>query len=144
MIARLSSVVIALAALPVAGSLDPDTTCQAQVLGRHATPPDLFCNYYVPAGDCGGVPAQLYLSPRPTPPVVGHTYVTYQPLMPHEFLSRHRNTYWSYNSATGVWSRTTAVWRQSWFNVDFPEFPPRPIQPARGTVLDPLLGTVRY
>ncbi|MHC4177449.1 MAG: hypothetical protein ACYSWU_08080 [Planctomycetota bacterium] len=144
MVARFSSVVIALAALPVAWSLDPDTTCQAQVMGRYGTPPALFCNYYVPAGDCGGVPAQLYPSPRPTPPVVGHTYVTYQPLMPHEFLGRHRRKYWSYNSATGVRTRTVAVWRQSWFNFAFPEFPQKPIQPPRGTIFDPLLGTVRY
>ena len=55
---------------------------------------DLFYNYYVGPGACGGgIPAQLYLSPRPTPPWVGHTYVTYQPLMPHEFLYKHHRTY---------------------------------------------------
>ena len=52
---------------------------------------DLFYNYYVDYP--GGVPAQLYTSPRPTPPLVGHTYITYQPLMPHEFLYVHNRTY---------------------------------------------------
>lgn len=54
---------------------------------------DLFYNYYVP-GYGGGPPAQLYLSPRPTPPLVGHTYVTYQPFYPHEMLYRHHRTYY--------------------------------------------------
>ena len=57
------------------------------------TAPDLFYNYYVPPGPMGGVGAQLYVCPVPTPPTVGHTYVTYQPLMPHEFLYQHRRTY---------------------------------------------------
>ncbi|NIP84887.1 MAG: hypothetical protein GTO03_04750 [Planctomycetales bacterium] len=55
---------------------------------------DLFYNHYVGPGICGnGVPAKMYLAPRPTPAWVGHTYVTYQPLMPHEFLYKHRRTY---------------------------------------------------
>jgi hypothetical protein len=49
-------------------------------------------NYYVPGYE-GGPPAQLYVSPRPVPPLVGHTYITYPPLNPHEFLYRHKRTY---------------------------------------------------
>jgi hypothetical protein len=51
---------------------------------------DLFYNYYVP----GNPPAQAFLSPRPTPPLVGHTYVTYQPFYPNEFLYHHHRTYY--------------------------------------------------
>src|SRR6185503_243391 len=52
---------------------------------RNYADQDLFYNYYV-GNNCGGMGAQLYLSPRPVPPFVGNTYITYQPLMPHEFL----------------------------------------------------------
>ncbi len=59
------------------------------------TRPDLFYNYYVgPSPTYGGVPAQMYLSPRPVPPHVGHTWITYQPLMPHEFLYTHHRKYY--------------------------------------------------
>ncbi len=67
-------------------------------------------NYYVHPGEAGLLGAQLYLSPRPTPPVVGHTYVTYPPLMPHEFLYRHHRTYHTYNPGSG-WTRTRVSWR---------------------------------
>ena len=55
--------------------------CQYRFYGQ----PDLFYNYYA-WPSCTGVGAELYVSPRPVPPHVGHTYITYQPLMPHEFL----------------------------------------------------------
>jgi hypothetical protein len=70
----------------------------------------LFNNYYVPPGPCGGAPAQLYLAPRPTPPVVGHTYVTYPPLMPHEFLYKHHRVYVRQNPGAGV-TVTRVQWR---------------------------------
>ncbi len=69
--------------------------CFAMASPAEAAQPDLFANYYVyPQG--GGIPAQMYISPRPTPPLVGHTYITYQPLMPHEFLYRHHRNYYTY------------------------------------------------
>jgi len=118
MIGRFSSVAIALATLVAAGSLDPDATRQVQAANHYSTEPELFHNYYVPPGNYGGVPAQLYLSPVPTPPVVGHTYVTYQPLLPHEFLYPHCRKYWRYNSSNGGWTRTVAVWQRSYFPLD--------------------------
>jgi hypothetical protein len=54
---------------------------------------DLFTNYYAPAGSPAGVTAALYPAPRPTPPLVGHTYVTYPPLLPQEFLYKHWDLY---------------------------------------------------
>ena len=70
---------------------------------------DLFYNYY--AGNVGcGVPAQLYLCPQPTPALVGHTYYTYKPLLPHEMLYKHDRTYFRINpDGTGV--KTKIRWR---------------------------------
>jgi hypothetical protein len=63
---------------------------------------DLFYNHYV-GNNCGGMGAQLYLSPRPVPQFVGNTYITYQPLMPHEFLYQHQRTYHRYyNGGLGL------------------------------------------
>ncbi len=59
-------------------------TAQAEI------PTGLFSNYYVgPPGH----PAQMYVSPRPTPPFVGHTWITYPPFMPHEYLYAHKRVY---------------------------------------------------
>jgi hypothetical protein len=69
----------------------------------------LFYNFYVPP-TCGGAGAQMYLAPQPVPPVVGYTYYTYQPLMPHEFLYRHHRRYHRYyNEGRGL-TRTSVVW----------------------------------
>jgi hypothetical protein len=66
---------------------------------------DLFYNYYAQPGPYNGAAAQLYVSPRPVPPFVGHTWVTYQPFMPHEFLYKHERSYYTYNPGAG-WRRT--------------------------------------
>jgi len=66
-------------------------------------------NYYVHPGQAGMVGAQLYVSPRPTPPLVGHTYVTYPPFAPHELLYHHHRVYHTYNPGSG-WTRTRARW----------------------------------
>ncbi len=74
------------------------------------TPPpatDLFYNYY--ANGPGAVPAPMYPAPRPTPPMVGHTYITYQPLMPHEFLYQHHRVY-TRQHADGSRTRTRVHW----------------------------------
>ncbi len=62
-----------------------------------AAHPDIFYNYYVgPSAYGGGIPAQMYVSPRPTPPHVGHTWITYPPLNPHEFMYKHCRKYHKY------------------------------------------------
>jgi hypothetical protein len=62
---------------------------------------DLFYNFYW-QGYCDR-PVGIYPTPYPTPPLVGHTYVTYQPLMPHEFLYKHHRSYHSYyNGGRGL------------------------------------------
>jgi hypothetical protein len=78
-----------------------------------AANPDLFYNYYVPPVGCyeaGAVGAQLYVSPRPTPPFVGHTYITYQPLLPQEFLYPHERTYYRDNGPWAGETVTTVKW----------------------------------
>ena len=80
---------------------------------------DLFYNEYVGPGPCGAV-ASMYPAPLPVPPSVGHTYVTYQPLMPHEYLYRHQRGYYTYNYGAG-WTRTNVrygtagnLWQDWW------------------------------
>ncbi len=43
-------------------------------------------NYYAMPTGPEGLTAALYPCPRPTPPLIGQTYITYEPLAPHEFL----------------------------------------------------------
>lgn len=74
--------------------------------GSHAG--DLFPSYWAPAAP-GGISAPLYVSPIPTPPHVGHVWVTYQPLYPHEFLYKHSKVYWRKNPQGG-WTRVVVGW----------------------------------
>lgn len=70
--------------------------------------PDVFFNLYQPNNF--GEAAAAYPAPLPTPNWVGHTYYTYQPLMPHEFLYHHHRTYRQYyNNGMGM-NRTTVHW----------------------------------
>jgi hypothetical protein len=76
-----------------------------------AVAPPVFSNYYA---DTPGVPAQLYVSPLPTPPVVGHTWITYQPLAPHEQLYHHHRRYYTMHYGAG-YNVTTVRHCHSWF-----------------------------
>jgi hypothetical protein len=76
---------------------------------RHSNSGSLFYNYYVPPVGPESVGAQMFPCPRPTPPLVGHTYVTYPPLSPNEFLYRHSRVYWtSHDDAPPT--RTSVRW----------------------------------
>ena len=66
---------------------------------------DLFYNYYAQPGPYNGAAAQMYVCPQPVPAFVGHTYVTYQPFMPHEYTYKHERSYYTYNPGAG-WRRT--------------------------------------
>ena len=75
--------------------------------------PDLFYNYYVAPVGCGpygAIGAQLYVSPRPVPPLVGHTFITYQPLLPQEFMYAHKRTYYTPNGPYAPVTRTHVWW----------------------------------
>jgi hypothetical protein len=83
--------------------------CQYRFYGQ----PDLFYNYYA-WPSCTGLGAELYISPRPVPPHVGWTYITYQPLMPHEFLYSHHRTYHRYYNGGQGLNRTHVSYHHSW------------------------------
>jgi hypothetical protein len=74
---------------------------------------DLFYNYYVAPSRQGGIGAQLYPSPIPVPAHVGQTYITYQPLMPHEFMYPHSRVYRRYDRPMGIIPRN--VTRVRWW-----------------------------
>jgi hypothetical protein len=87
------------------GRLHDQQNCRDRTFSQ----PELFYNYYVP-GTCGGVPAEMYLAPQPVPALVGHTYFTYQPMMPHELLYQHHRTYYRhYDEGRGL-TRTRVSW----------------------------------
>jgi hypothetical protein len=92
-----------------AWNLAMDNSQSAMAIEPYRSAGDLFYNYYVPPAPCG-VGAQLYPCPRPTPPLVGHTYVTYQALMPHEFLYQHHRVYRTQHDGAPC-TRTTVHWR---------------------------------
>lgn len=70
---------------------------------------DLFANYQV-GPNPSGTAAQMYVSPLPVPAQVGHTYTTYQPLMPHEYLNKHTRSHYGYVKGSG-WTRSKVRYR---------------------------------
>lgn len=79
--------------------------------------PDIFYNEFVgPYAPGGGVPAQLYVSPRPTPPLVGHTWIPYPPLMPHEFLYHHHRKYYKHYRNGGYTTSCVKYSKRCWYN----------------------------
>ena len=81
--------------------------------GVEGPTPDVFYNFWVPpvpTGSAPGVGAQLYVSPRPVPPRVGHTWHTYPPFMPHEFLYKHRRRYIRPAGVTGMLTNVRAYY----------------------------------
>lgn len=70
---------------------------------------DLFYNYYS-NGQCNRTNAQMYLSPGPVPHFVGHTFGTYQPFYPEEYLYWHKNKFHNdYDNGRGH-NRTRALY----------------------------------
>ncbi len=63
--------------------------------GRDYGYPDLFYNHFT-QGHANATNAQMYVSPVPTPPSVGHTFITYQPFQPEEMMYWHTNRYHKY------------------------------------------------
>lgn len=104
-----------LVSIPVALAVAAICCCAASSDSLALAGGDLFYNYYVPPSGGGSLGAALYVSPRPTPPLVGHTYVTYPPLMPHEFLYSHHRTYLTQHP-DGSMTRTHVSWKPSLFN----------------------------
>ena len=81
----------------------------AGCVGRGYDRSDLFYNYYS-QGYNNSANAQMYISPLPVPPVVGHTFNTYQPLYPHHYLYWHMDRYHNnYDNGRGM-NRTSAIY----------------------------------
>lgn len=77
------------------GCSGPTGGCAGGPWPRSYGKPDLFYNYYT-QGYNNRVNAQLYVSPLPVPPNVGHTFFTYQPFYPHEMMYWHKNRFHNY------------------------------------------------
>ena len=71
--------------------------------------PDLFYNYYT-QGYANQTNAQMYVSPLPVPPNVGHTFTTYQPFYPHEYLYWHKDRFHNYYDGGRGMNRTRATY----------------------------------
>ncbi len=123
----IKSLVWTLLALAMVFQVNLGANNVAHARKNHIAGNDLAYNYYVGPGVCAdGRVAGMYPSPRPTPPMVGHTHITYQPLMPHEFLYRHQRTYWSHHPGAG-WSQTKVKYRTGlWPNIWPVRTPARP------------------
>ncbi len=61
-------------------------------------------NYYTQPG-ASQVTAGMYPAPHGVPANVGHTYYTYQPLMPHEHMYEHRRNYYQYYESPDAFYR---------------------------------------
>ena len=68
-------------------------TASAQI-GRGNLPNYLFSQYTTQGQ--GSATAGMYPAPHPVPAYVGHSYRTYQPLMPHEMMYQHERNYYNY------------------------------------------------
>lgn len=80
-----------------------EATIQERGYGR----PDLFYNYYT-QGYANRTNAQMYLSPVPVPPNVGHTFYTYQPFLPQHMMYPHVDKYHRYYDNGRGMNRTKA------------------------------------
>jgi hypothetical protein len=86
---------------------------QAQEYCQPGYPADIARNQYVPGvpcGDAGAIGASLYVSPRPVPPFVGHTFITYEGLMPDQLLYQHQRTYYRPHGPYGGVTETNINW----------------------------------
>jgi hypothetical protein len=103
-----------LAAVLLAEATAAGTCFAAPIDGGVPGPvPDVFYNFYTPpvaVGPSAAMGAQLYVSPRPVPPRVGHTWITYPPFMPHEFLYKHRRKYIRPAGVTGLRTTVHGYW----------------------------------
>jgi hypothetical protein len=83
-----------------------------QMIDRAYGRPDLFYNFFT-QGYYNRANAQMYLSPLPIPPNVGHTFYTYQPFYPHHMLYTHKNRFHrTYDHGRGM-NRTHVSYRPS-------------------------------
>ncbi|QDV14889.1 hypothetical protein CA51_47990 [Rosistilla oblonga] len=82
---------------------------QGPYIPKQYAQPDLFYNYY--SNGQNQVNAEMYLAPGPVPAFVGHTWVPYQPLMPHNYLYQHQDRYHNHYDYGRGTNRTKASYR---------------------------------
>ena len=82
-----------------------NTVAYGNVLGQGTQP--LFENYFT-QGNANQATAGMYISPIGVPGNVGHTYYTYQPFYPHQYLYQHHDRYHSYYDGGRGLNRTHA------------------------------------
>ena len=82
-----------------------NTVAYGNVLGRGTQP--LFEKYFT-QGNANQATAGMYISPIGVPGHVGHTYYTYQPFYPHQYLYQHHDRYHSYYDGGRGLNRTHA------------------------------------
>jgi hypothetical protein len=76
--------------------------------GEGNSPNNLFSQYYTQPG-ASLTTAGMYLAPHWVPANVGHTYYTYQPLMPHEMMYQHSRNYYNYYNTGGYYGSPNAL-----------------------------------
>ncbi len=69
---------------------------------------NVFSQYYTQPG-ASTVEAGMYPAPHYVPSHVGHTYYTYQPLMPHEMMYQHSRNYYNYYNTGGYYGGYNAL-----------------------------------
>lgn len=98
---RYSKSILAVAALLTFSGISGNAVAQE----HGGVGPHLFANQYT-QGYANQATAQMYISPVPVPPWVGHTYYTYEPLYPHEMTYTHTHRYHSYYDGNRGLNRT--------------------------------------
>ena len=94
---KIRVLIAAFAAIAIVGFV---TGPISPLAAQNSGPKNLFAQYYTPSG-ASQSHAGMYPAPHPVPRHVGHTYYTYQPLMPHEMLYTHSRNYYNFHSGPG-------------------------------------------
>ncbi len=91
------------------GNCGGSTGAGGMAIGRSYGQPDLFYNHYT-QGNQNTSNAKMYVSPLPVPANVGHTFNTYQPFYPEEYLYWHKNKFHKYYDNGRGMNRTRALY----------------------------------
>jgi hypothetical protein len=98
---KIRSLLVAIAAMAIFSFFVGPVAAQKS---RGSLPNYLFSQYYTQGG-VSTAHAEMYPAPHPVPRHVGHTYYTYQPLMPHEMMYTHSRNYYNYYAGPEVFYR---------------------------------------
>jgi len=98
---------ILVAVVAVAGMSLGTASAMAQ-FGEGNSANNLFSQYSTQPG-ASLTQAGMYPAPHPVPAYVGHSYYTYQPLMPHEMMYQHSRNYYNYYNTGGYYGGNDAL-----------------------------------